>query len=155
MGKVKEVDQKSKENSPKGEELKVFQEANLVFKCHCCGNTNTVEEGVKGGIRFDLYTTNKHKLVMACSQCKAMLEMYFEEVAPALVVNAEGKAVKSNKKVRKPIVEATGEEEIADIPEGRGAPLLDDLALEDSTKKEKEKINEIPLQEENTEEKTA
>lgn len=155
MGKVKEVDQKSKESSPKGEELKVFQEANLVFKCHCCGNTNTVEKGVKGGIRFDLYTTNKHKLVMACSQCKAMLEMYFEEVAPALIVNAEGKAVKSNKKVRKPIVEVTGEEEIADIPEGDCSPLLDDLALEDSTKKEKEKINEIPLQEENTEEKTA
>ena len=155
MGKVKEVDQKSKESSPKGEELKVFQEANLVFKCHCCGNTNTVEKGVKGGIRFDLYTTNKHKLVMACSQCKAMLEMYFEEVAPALIVNAEGKAVKSNKKVRKPIVEATGEEEIADIPERDDSPLLDALALEDSTKKEKEKINEIPLQEENTEEKTA
>ena len=78
-----------KEETP----LEVYDVANLKFKCHCCGNEQIIEQDVQGGIRFDLYTTNKHKLVMACSQCKAMLEMSFVKGESSGIVDLEGKPV--------------------------------------------------------------
>ena len=78
-----------KEETP----LEVYDIANLKFKCHCCGNEQIIEKDVQGGIRFDLYTTNKHKLVMACSQCKAMLEMSFVKGESSGIVDLEGKPV--------------------------------------------------------------
>lgn len=92
--KDKELIQEPQVESKKEETpLEVYDIANLKFKCHCCGNEQIIEQDVQGGIRFDLYTTNKHKLVMACSQCKAMLEMSFVKGESSGIVDLEGKPV--------------------------------------------------------------
>lgn len=73
--------------------LEVYKVGNLIFKCHCCKYEYTVEENVQGGIRFDLYATNKHRLSLACPQCKAVLEMYFTKGEESGIVDINGNAV--------------------------------------------------------------
>jgi len=85
-----EEKESKKEETP----LKVYKVGDLNFKCHSCGHTYVIEEGVQGGIRFDLYTTNKHKLAMACPQCKAVMEMFFTEGNDSGVVDMDGNPIK-------------------------------------------------------------
>jgi len=124
------------EEEPKKEEtpLKVFKVGDLNFKCHACGHTYVIEEGVQGGIRFDLYTTNKHKLALACPQCKAVLEMYFTEGDSGSVVDIDGNPIKSGsgtnpeeKTVKEDIQEVTQEEadEMVESEEAVPGPEVD------------------------------
>jgi len=70
---------------------KVFDYADMHLKCHSCGEDVVIFDNVKGGLRVDLYTTDQHKLVLACDKCGAKMEMYYTEAAnpPAEAVEAQ------------------------------------------------------------------
>lgn len=132
--------------TPKTEEaLEVYKVANLVFKCHACGHEHVVEEGVSGGVRFDLYATNKHKLALACPQCKAVLEMYFVKGDESALVDIDGKPMKKT-----PSVVKQSEPEPEDSPEVEEAELPADVKAEIE-----ESNNESTIQEESKQEELA
>lgn len=144
--------------------LEVFKVGNLKFKCHCCGHEYVIEEGVQGGIRFDLYATNKHKLALACPQCKAVLEMYFEKGDDSGLVDIDGKAIKKSTSNSPDITdEVLDAEEQEPESEGIDGEMMADKDLEMSeemTEETKEEIskenknveNEVSVQEENKQE---
>lgn len=144
--------------------LEVFKVGNLKFKCHCCGHEYVIEEGVQGGIRFDLYATNKHKLALACPQCKAVLEMYFEKGDDSGLVDIDGKAIKKSTSNSPDITdEVLDAEEQEPESEGIDGEMMADKDLEMSeemTEEIKEEIskenknveNEVSVQEENKQE---
>ncbi len=159
------------ENKPKKEEtpLEVFKVGDLNFKCHSCGHSYVIEEGVQGGIRFDLYTTSKHKLALACPQCKAVLEMYFTKGDESGVLDIDGNPVKKSSKTAEKVSEETGEDTGEDtyaVLEEETLPLEDDSVTEleieedelpEDLKEEiinenKEKEDEVSIQEEDKQE---
>jgi hypothetical protein len=44
-----------------------------------CGNEDLIAEGIKSGIRFDIFTTNKHTVKLGCKACGAQLSLGFKE----------------------------------------------------------------------------
>lgn len=170
--KDKELTQEPQVKTKKEETpLEVYDIANLKFKCHCCGNEQIIEQDVQGGIRFDLYTTNKHKLVMACSQCKAMLEMSFVKGETSGIVDLEGKPVPKstatadgiNPEVLKSAEDVIVEEQVTDAELEEGAEELpEDIKQEIlNTTEDPQEVyntdeeNEVTLLEKDTEETSA
>jgi len=66
-----------------------------MLKCHVCGHEQVLQENVHGGLRIELYTTDVHKLVLACEECKSKLEMYFVET-PELNIEEENESLTTN-----------------------------------------------------------
>ena len=145
--------------------LEVYKVGHLKFRCHCCKHEYTIEENVQGGIRFDLYATNKHKLVLACPQCKATLEMFFEKGEDTGIVDIEGNPVPKgpNTKEETPKQysevepeETVSQEDIVDEESDmeKEAEELPQEIIEEINNNNKEKADEIPIQEESTEKET-
>jgi len=135
--------------------LEVYKTANLMFKCHSCGHSYVMEEGISGGVRFDIYATNKHKLVLACPRCKAVMEMYFEKGKEALLVDMDGAPIthipEPTSKVNTidPPVERTEKEKLTeDKPEVVEVETLPEEVIADIEKSN----NEDTVQEENKQE---
>lgn len=139
---------KVNKETPKTEEaLEVYKVANLMFKCHACGHEHMVEEGINGGVRFDLYATNKHKLSLACPQCKAVLEMYFVKGDESALVDIDGKPMKKTPSAAK---QPENISDVEDTPEVEETELPADIKAEIE-----ESNNESTVQEESKQEELA
>jgi hypothetical protein len=71
---IEEVDEKKVEEVP----LVDYVFGDLYVTCKC-GNEDLVAEGIKSGIRFDIFTTNKHTVKLGCKACGAQLTLGFKE----------------------------------------------------------------------------
>lgn len=60
------------------QEPKLFEWADMKLRC-TCGHEQTLGENIQGGIRFDLYATDKHTLGLMCESCSTKLELFFVE----------------------------------------------------------------------------
>ena len=136
---------KVNEVTPKMEEaLEIYKVANLMFKCHSCKHEHVVEEGITGGVRFDLYATNKHKLALACPQCKAVLEMYFTKGEESALVDIDGNPMKKGPSA---VLKAEHSSNEPDKPEVEEAELPEEVKA-----KIEEINNENTIREENKQE---
>lgn len=92
------------------ENPKVYQYADFTFKCHSCGNEVTLIENVKGGLRYDLYATDQHRLKVTCNQCGNSLELFFKEAANPPIEDEETQDEEVQSETPEDI-EVSGEEE--------------------------------------------
>lgn len=149
---------KVKETPKKEIPLEVYKVANLVSKCYACGHEHVVEENITGGIKFELYATNKHKLALACPNCKAVIALYFTKVEEPLLVDMDGAPVKAPKPLPiEDIPSAPLDTPEADpcLPE-EDFPEMPEVELPEEVKSEIERINnESAVQEESKQETLA
>jgi len=126
--------------------VEVYKVGDLNFKCHSCGHSYVIEEGIQGGIRFDLYATSKHKLVMACPNCKAVMEMFFTKGDDSGIVDMDGNLIKGASKSKEKVEEPEMDE--VDIKDSEEMP--EEVKEEISNEQVKQEItDEEPVQEEN------
>jgi glutaredoxin len=129
MAKKEKQAKKAKvEESP----LEVYKVGDLMFKCHACGHEHVMQEGITGGVRFDIYTTNKHKLSLACPQCKAVLEVYFAKGNESAIVGVDGQPIPKG-----PSAELTAEHSSNEPDQ----PEMAEAELPEEVKAEIEEIN--------------
>ena len=70
----------------------IFEYGDLYLKCHNCGKEVKLYPNVKGGLRFDLYTTDQHKLVLKCDDCGNEIELFFKDAEEPPKVEEDEKA---------------------------------------------------------------
>lgn len=78
----KEKQQSKKEQQVKQEPIKdykQFEYGDLYIKCDKCGSDLAFHKGVRGGFQVYLPTTDKHEIVIECSECKNKLAMHWKE----------------------------------------------------------------------------
>ena len=59
----------------------MYERGDFVMKCYKCQFEDTLQKSVAGGLRFDMYTTDQHKITLACKACGNKMELYFKESA--------------------------------------------------------------------------
>ena len=70
---------------------KKYWAADLMLKCHCCGNEEMLSPDINGGISVSLMPVDgSNSLKLACNRCKAVIELYLRELQDAGVVNQDG-----------------------------------------------------------------
>lgn len=74
---VQEVQNIEKKEEP---QMIDYKFGDLYTKCSC-GNEDLVVEGIKNGIRFELYTTDKHNIKLGCKKCGSHITLFFKEAA--------------------------------------------------------------------------
>lgn len=57
----------------------VYRAGDLCIKCFKCSAVNTLQENVNGGLRFDMYTTDQHKIILRCPTCGNKMELFYTE----------------------------------------------------------------------------
>ena len=62
------------------EEIKRFEYGDMYVEC-ACGHEQMIAEAVPGGVRFDVYTTDKHDVTLMCTKCNSKLRLFFKEAA--------------------------------------------------------------------------
>lgn len=72
----------AKQVSNKIDDPVVFDRGDLCLKCHVCKHEQVLQENVVGGLRFDLYTTDQHKIIFHCKACGTRMEMFYKPSAP-------------------------------------------------------------------------
>ena len=59
----------------------VYAAGDLCIKCFKCSATNTLQENIVGGLRFDMYATDQHKIILQCPTCGNRMELFYVESA--------------------------------------------------------------------------
>ena len=70
---------------------KKYWAADLMLKCHCCKNEEMLSPGIKGGVSVSLLPADgSNSLRLACSRCKAVIELYLRELQDTGLMNQDG-----------------------------------------------------------------
>jgi predicted nucleic acid-binding Zn-ribbon protein len=72
--------------------VKIYEFGDLVLTCSC-GHTATIGENIQGGVRYDLYATDKHNLTLQCANCNHSIKLSFVEAANPPIEDVESEAV--------------------------------------------------------------
>ena len=65
----------------------VYRAGDLCIKCFKCSAVNTLQENVNGGLRFDMYTTDQHKIILRCPTCGNKMELFYTESASVEILD--------------------------------------------------------------------
>lgn len=74
------MDKQTNEGAVQTAPVTKYEFGDMYVECKC-GHEQLVAENVPGGIRFDVYTTDKHDIALMCSKCGAKLRLFFKEAA--------------------------------------------------------------------------
>lgn len=125
----KEISINNEQPNPNSEKVyEDFEFGDLYLKCSC-GQEDLLAEGIEGGIRIDLLTTNSHTLKMKCSKCKNELQLIFKEAKDIFKLKEE-KAEK-RKVETKTYTESIPEGEVIDN-ESKGTEVGGDSTIEEA-----------------------
>lgn len=59
-----------------------FSMGDFTLRCFQCNNDEVLQPNIRGGLRFDMYTTDQHKITLSCKHCGAKMELFYKESAP-------------------------------------------------------------------------
>ena len=69
---------------------KKYWAADLMLKCHCCGNEEMLSPDIKGGVSVSLLPADgSNSLKLACNRCKAVIELYLRELQDTGLMNQD------------------------------------------------------------------
>ena len=74
-----DIPEVAKEISQEITDPKVFAEGDFCLSCGICGGVETLQSNIRGGLRFDMYTTDQHRLTLKCKNCGAKMDLFFKE----------------------------------------------------------------------------
>lgn len=81
MSKEKTTEQKAEAKVTENQitDFKRFEYGDLFIKCSQCNSDLKFKDGIRGGLRIELPTTDKHEIILECAKCKNKLSMYWKE----------------------------------------------------------------------------
>jgi len=110
QAQMEEAEAKAQEQKP----MVDYGFGDLYVKCSC-GGEDLLAEGIKGGVRFDLYTLEGQEVKLGCSKCGQTMSLFFKEAKNIEALKAAELEKQISELVPEDLFEEVLEENIEDV----------------------------------------